>query len=202
MDRPASPGLTISIPAFNEAPNISAALDEAVATARRFPGSAEVLVVDDRSTDGTGELADRFAARGADVTVRVVHHSANRGFSGAIRACLEGARGELVLLMPADGQVRTDVLFDFLAAVPDADVVVGVRARPARTRGTARRSHSCSTRSPARRSASLSASSRRDSSSAGPCSEIWSFPRAREGKPFFLSSSRVPFAAGLASVRS
>jgi glycosyltransferase involved in cell wall biosynthesis len=91
-------------------------------------GSIEVLVIDDGSTDRTPELADALAA--GDPRVRV-HHQANRGYGGALRAGFENARGELVGF--SDGDLQFDLrefsrLLDRLAdAAGPVDAVIGWR---------------------------------------------------------------------------
>jgi glycosyltransferase involved in cell wall biosynthesis len=88
-----NPGVTISalIPAFNEAERIA----ETVAATRRLPGITEVIVVDDGSTDGTGDRAD---AAGADVVLCVPHG----GKGAALQAGYVVAQGAILLLMDAD----------------------------------------------------------------------------------------------------
>jgi glycosyltransferase involved in cell wall biosynthesis len=127
-----SPPVSIAIPAFNEIESLGGVVGEAVAVLRdlELTGS-EVLVVDDGSTDGTGALSDELAAEDGGVIVRAVHHGRNQGFSGAIRTALREARGDLVLLIPADGQVEASVLRIFLPEIADVDCVVGVRRRRA-----------------------------------------------------------------------
>lgn len=104
-------------------------LEQVVAEARaELAGlgiSGEVLIVDDGSTDGTGALADALAARQDDV--RVVHHTSNAGFSGAMTTCFREAHGDWVFLAPADGQTRIAEVRRFLAESDRADVVVGIR---------------------------------------------------------------------------
>jgi glycosyltransferase involved in cell wall biosynthesis len=109
----------------------------------------EFVLVDDRSSDGTAEIADRLAA--ADARVRVVHVSElPRGWLGKVHALHVGrghARGDWVLFTDADTRVRPDTLrrlipwceaegVDFLSPVvrlfashPLLDVVVGAFAR-------------------------------------------------------------------------
>jgi dolichol-phosphate mannosyltransferase len=103
-------------------------LEQVVAEARaelELVADGEVLIVDDGSTDGTGSLADALTARHRDV--RVVHHAANAGFSGAMATCFREARGEWVFLAPADGQTRVSEVRRFLAERGGADIVVGIR---------------------------------------------------------------------------
>lgn len=79
------------IPAWNEAARIGAVLDAALA----HPALAEVIVVDDASTDATAAMA---AAQGA----RVLRQPQNGGKSAAVARGLAAARGDLVLLLDAD----------------------------------------------------------------------------------------------------
>lgn len=119
--------LTIAIPAYDEVATLEGVVDEARSALRalRFPDDAEVLLVDDGSTDGTAELADALAARHPNV--RAVHHASNRGFSGAMTTCFREARGDWIFLAPADGQTRIEEVHRFLARGVQADIVVGVR---------------------------------------------------------------------------
>jgi glycosyltransferase involved in cell wall biosynthesis len=102
---PERPRLTFFFPAHNEEENVEEttrrALDE---IGPLVDGSIEVLIVDDGSTDRTPVLADALAA--ADERVRV-HHQANRGYGGALRAGFAEARGELIGF--SDGDLQFDL---------------------------------------------------------------------------------------------
>ena len=118
--------VTIAMPAYDEAPNLDRVATEALESLAASGVDGELLIVDDGSTDGTDVIADRIAA--ADARVRVVHHGANRGFSGAMTTSLREARGEWVFLVPADGQIQMRDIHRFLAVRAEADIVVGMRA--------------------------------------------------------------------------
>jgi len=113
------------LPTYDEAANIEALV---AAARRRLPGSARILVVDDSSPDGTGEIADRIAA--ADDSVRVLHRSAKLGLGPAyvagFRAALDGG-AELVAQMDADFSHDPADLPRLLAAAESADLVLGSR---------------------------------------------------------------------------
>ena len=119
----------VVIPTYNEASNIeriiraSASVLSAVA-----PGQHRILVVDDRSPDGTGAIADSLAAELDDV--EVLHREAKNGLghaylAGFDRALAGGA--ELVIEMDADFSHDPRYLGDLLEAARDADLVLGSR---------------------------------------------------------------------------
>ena len=127
MDRLGS--LTFFCPAYNEEANVEPAVREALTVLPRFADDLEVVVVDDGSTDRTGEIADGLAA--ADARVRVVHHRPNRGYGGAVRAGLAAATREWVFFTDSDLQFDLTDLERLLPALDRADVVVGYRERRA-----------------------------------------------------------------------
>ena len=128
----ARPRLTFFFPAYNEEENVAEtvrrALDE---VGPLVGGSIEVLIVDDGSTDRTPELADALAA--GDVRVRV-HHQANRGYGGALRAGFENASGELVGFSDGDLQFDLGEMERLLGRLDDpargpVDAVIGYRIK-------------------------------------------------------------------------
>lgn len=124
---PAGPLLTVLVPAYNEAAGLAGAVRAIRAKLDALGVDHEVLVVDDGSRDGTAELADRLAAD--DTHVRVVHHPANLGIGGGFKSGVAEARGQWLILIPADLAMDLDELPKYLAAAEaGADVAVGVRS--------------------------------------------------------------------------
>jgi glycosyltransferase involved in cell wall biosynthesis len=122
---PSSPELTVVVMAFDEAGNLEAVVHELRASLSRLGTPAEILIVDDGSTDGTPGIADALGAAHQDV--RVVHHGVNRGLGGVYRTGFAEARGRLLTFFPADGQFPAAILEDFVPrmAVPDVDILLG-----------------------------------------------------------------------------
>lgn len=116
-------GLVV-VPTFNERENLPAILPRILATDERL----DVLVVDDGSPDGTGQIADEMAA--AEPRIHVLHRTAKQGLG---RAYLAGFRWALerdyvwVFEMDADFSHDPKYLTDFLQAAESADLVLGSR---------------------------------------------------------------------------
>lgn len=117
--------LVIAIPAYDEIETIEPVVRSALAELDALGITGCVFVVDDGSSDGTGEVADRLSRE--DPRVLVQHHEVNRGFTGAIRTALTTIPAEYVFLTAADGQVPLSVVPAFWAQRDDADIVVGLR---------------------------------------------------------------------------
>jgi dolichol-phosphate mannosyltransferase len=113
------------IPTYDEAANLEAIVAAALAS---LPERRRLLIVDDSSPDGTGEIADRLAA--ADDDVEVLHRPAKEGIgpayvAGFRRALAGGA--DLIAQMDADFSHDPADLPRLLAATESADVVLGSR---------------------------------------------------------------------------
>jgi len=114
----------VVIPTYNEAEN----LESVVARLRPSVPEADVLVVDDGSPDGTGDIADRLAA--ADDSVHVLHRSEKAGLGAAYIAGFRWALSEgydVVVEMDSDGSHAPEELPRLLTAAREADLVIGSR---------------------------------------------------------------------------
>ncbi|WP_445152204.1 glycosyltransferase family 2 protein [Baekduia sp. Peel2402] len=117
------PGLTVVLPAHDEAGNILGAIDDATAAAERFAVRHEIVVVDDGSTDSTAPLVERLDR--SDVVL--VRHGENRGYGAALRSGLAAARMPWILITDADHQFDLQQLGHLASAAHDADLVLGWR---------------------------------------------------------------------------
>lgn len=117
----------VVIPTYNERENI----EPIVARARASAPAAHILIVDDGSPDGTGDIANRLSAD--DASIHVLHRTAKAGLGAAYIAGFGWAlahqqpRFELMIEMDADGSHAPEYLPALIAAAADADVVVGSR---------------------------------------------------------------------------
>lgn len=112
------------MPTFNEAGNIERAMSELF----RFNPDVYLLVVDDGSPDGTGELAEQLAAK--DKRISVLHRKDKQGLGAAYIAGFNYAFDlgfDFVVEMDADGSHRAEDLPKLLAICQDNDLVIGSR---------------------------------------------------------------------------
>ena len=110
--------VTIIIPALNEADAIGRVVGDLVA---QYP-EYDILVVDDGSTDNTGELAARAGAR-------VVRHDWNKGYGASLRTGCRLAKGEIIVCFDGDGQHNPDDVQRLVDEIGPHDMVVGTRSR-------------------------------------------------------------------------
>lgn len=101
-----TPLLSVVVPAWNEEGVLAQLIQELQATLVDY--DHELIVVNDGSTDGSGELLDALAA--GNPTLKVLHLSRNFGHQAAILAGLRHAQGEAVVLMDADLQDRPSAI--------------------------------------------------------------------------------------------
>jgi dolichol-phosphate mannosyltransferase len=113
------------IPTFNEAANVEALVAAAL---EQLPPTRRLLVVDDSSPDGTGQIADRLAGSREDVTVlhRPVKTGLGPAYVAGFREALAGG-AELIAHMDADFSHDPADLPRLLDAAVDADLVLGSR---------------------------------------------------------------------------
>ncbi len=117
------PRLSVVIPVYNEADT----LREIVRRVQQVPIDKEILIVDDASTDGSGEVATEIANETANVTA--LRHGRNRGKGRALRTGFAHATGDFVIVQDADLEYDPEDYPKLLAPLSEdrADVVYGSR---------------------------------------------------------------------------
>lgn len=120
---------SLVVPAFDEAGRIERALSDIAAWRRSHPGGWdwEVIVVDDGSTDGTGDFARR-AAKAADLPMTILTHEKNRGKGAAIRTGVLASAGDPVLVSDTDLSTPLGEWVKLAERLPTHPVAIGSRA--------------------------------------------------------------------------
>ena len=120
-------GISITLPAYNEAENIEALSEEIMGyfEAKKIP--YEIIIVDDGSADATGKIADVLAAK--HKTISVIHHSPNQGYGRSLLDGFKASRYEYLFFTDADRQFKISSLDEFIPHVREAnvDMVIGYR---------------------------------------------------------------------------
>jgi glycosyltransferase involved in cell wall biosynthesis len=123
----AGPELSVLLPAFNEAESLTELWAELGPVLDALARSAEVIVVDDGSTDATPSVAR--ALHETDARVRLLRLAANRGLSAALDAGFTRARGRVVITLDSDLQNDPRDIPRMLAHLDGYDAVTGWRQR-------------------------------------------------------------------------
>jgi dolichyl-phosphate beta-glucosyltransferase len=116
---------SVIIPAYNEAASIERAIRETSAVFNAFNRPYEILVVDDGSQDGTGDIAELMGQNFP--VLNVLRHQTNLGKGAAVRTGVMNAQGERLLFLDSDLATHPREATAFIAALEDADIVIGSR---------------------------------------------------------------------------
>jgi glycosyltransferase involved in cell wall biosynthesis len=123
---PRPPGLSIFFPAYNDGGTIASLVILAVQVAGRLTSDFEVIVINDGSTDATGDILDDLVRTYPNV--RAIHHQRNRGYGAALRTGFAAATRDLIAYTDGDAQydpAELPVLWNRLT--PEADMVTGYK---------------------------------------------------------------------------
>ncbi len=117
--------LSVFFPAYNEEANIEATITKAAKILPKVAKKWEMMVIDDGSTDKTGEIVKRLAKK--EPRIRVITHTANRGYGATIKSGVYNSRYNLIAFADADGQFDFSEINKFLEKQKKtkADLVIG-----------------------------------------------------------------------------
>jgi glycosyltransferase involved in cell wall biosynthesis len=119
-----NPSITIVIPAYNEESSLASHLPDVIRYVQDHQW--QLIVVDDGSTDRTGEILSAFSEQSG---VRIIRHKVNRGYGAALKTGILAAETEMVVSIDADGQHSIEEVEKMISVKQnqDADLVIGSR---------------------------------------------------------------------------
>jgi dolichol-phosphate mannosyltransferase len=124
LRKPSSQMISIVTPTYNERENIRLLIEgiSQAMSGRKY----EIIVVDDNSSDGTGEIAKQLSK---DYPVKILMRNGKFGLASAILTGFEHAKGKIIGVIDADLQHPPEYLLEFVKAIEqgDCDVAVGSR---------------------------------------------------------------------------
>lgn len=110
------------MPALNEENNLTGAIENVADNFSRLGINGELIVVNDGSIDGTGKLAEEFASRHS--FVKVLHHDRPKGIGGSFWHGVQEASGDVVTMLPGDGENDAAEILRYLPLMEQVDIVV------------------------------------------------------------------------------
>lgn len=129
------PPVSIVIPVYNERDGLPPTLKRLAALWSSLPSGSEVILVDDGSRDGTGEMLEESLPDG----FRLFRHPRNRGYGAALKTGISEAVNEIIAIADADGTYPLERIPEFLEIMADQKVAMVVGARPPRQVAAVRR---------------------------------------------------------------
>ena len=114
--------ISVIMPALNEESCLAGSITNVLDGFSRHGIHGELLVINDGSSDGTGALAEKWAAD--NDCIRVIHHDKPHGIGGSFWDGVQQARGEIVTMIPGDGENDAAEILRYLPLLSDVDIVV------------------------------------------------------------------------------
>jgi glycosyltransferase involved in cell wall biosynthesis len=113
--------ISVFFPCYNEQDNITRVVEQALTVLEKLKADFEVIIVNDGSSDSTGQIADELA--GQKDRVKVVHHRTNLGYGAALQSGFKAATKELVFYTDGDGQFDINEMPPLLRLMEQYDIV-------------------------------------------------------------------------------
>lgn len=115
----------IIIPAFNEEQTLRGVVEKTRAVLEDVANGFSILIIDDGSTDNTGQIADDLQRQ--DTRVQVIHHEGNKGIGVALVSGYTRADADVIGMICSDGQFDPDDLRRFAPYLQDYDIIASFR---------------------------------------------------------------------------
>jgi glycosyltransferase involved in cell wall biosynthesis len=113
--------ISVFFPCYNEQDNIARTVQQSLDVLEKLDADFEVIIVNDGSTDKTGQIADQITKQNKNV--KVVHHPENLGYGAALQSGLKAATKKLVFYTDGDGQFDINEMPSLLPLIKRYDIV-------------------------------------------------------------------------------
>jgi glycosyltransferase involved in cell wall biosynthesis len=113
--------ISVFFPCYNEQQNVSRTVENALGVLKKLGADFEIIIVDDGSSDKTGQIAEEIANR--ENRIKVVRHSRNLGYGAALQSGFKAATKELVFYTDGDGQFDMNEMPPLLPLMEQYDIV-------------------------------------------------------------------------------
>ena len=114
--------ITAVMPALNESENLAAAVANVLDSYEWMGVDGQLIIVNDGSSDSTGAMADQFASRYEAVSA--LHHETPRGIGASFWDGVHSAAGEVVTMIPGDGENDAAEILRYLPLLSEVDIVI------------------------------------------------------------------------------
>ena len=118
---PAPVSISVFFPCYNEQDNVAGTVEKALAVLKKLNADFEVIIIDDGSSDATGQIADEIASR--DSRVKAVHHHTNLGYGAALQSGFRAAIKRLVFYTGGGGRFDINEMPPLLPLMEQYDIV-------------------------------------------------------------------------------
>src|ERR1700745_2773955 len=124
------PAISVVIPAFNEAVRIGDTLATSIVYLEKVSPGSELIVINDGSTDSTGEVIRKVSAVPSSVAIQLLENFPNRGKGAAVRSGLSSATKTIAVFFDADLSTPIDELPKIVEPIArgEVDIAFGSRA--------------------------------------------------------------------------
>lgn len=117
--------VSVCIPAYNEESTLAFAVGQVEPVVVRLGCDYEIIVCDDASADGTGDVLRKLAAQ--NPRLRPIFHRTNQGIYATFEELYAAATKEAVFLLPADMEWPAETLSSLMPRLDEADIVIAIR---------------------------------------------------------------------------
>lgn len=119
--------LSVFFPLYNEEGSVEDIVEKAVRILNKEKIDYEILLVNDGSTDKTGQIADELSKKNSNI--KVINHEKNLGYGEALKSGFYNAKYDTIVYTDGDGQFDFSEVKKFLEKIEDNDLIIGYRIK-------------------------------------------------------------------------